>query len=99
MLYYPGQPLSTVKPNHSSVLSSKKLTDFPYEVWQENLELTQPVASNDKTTINQTHIYFVFGDQKIVYDLYFNIGDIEDNTILNIAKSFKIQSPNNNSNN
>lgn len=97
MLYYPGQPLSTVRPNHSTVLFSKKLPDFSYEVWQENLELTQPAASNDKTSLKQTHIYFVFGEQKLVCDLFFNIEDIEDETILHIARSFEVQPPNKNS--
>lgn len=89
--YNPDQPLSQLEPNHSKVLLSEKLQGFSYEVWQENLELTQPAASGDKSIIAQTHIYFVFKDKKIAFDLYFYTKEIAENTLLDIAGSFKLK--------
>jgi hypothetical protein len=94
---YPGELLSMLRTNHSTVLLLKKLPDFPYEVWQENLEITQPAASNNKISLIQTHIYFVFGDQNLVYDLFFNAEDVKNETVLQIARSFQIQPLNINS--
>lgn len=88
--YYPDQPISQLEPNHSEVIESKKLEGFFTEVLEEKLKITPPAASGIINVTEQLHIFFIIKNRKRAYDLYFNTTDIEEQTFLNIAKSFKL---------
>lgn len=89
--YYPDQPEYQLDPNHSILVSTSKLKNMNYETLLKKYEISQPAASNDTTIKYQTHIFFIFQDKKLSYDLFFYTPDINDNTILDIGKSFKIK--------
>jgi len=90
--YYPDQPISQLRPNHTEVVASKKLEGYFTEVILEKLKQTPPAASGDTTVTETIHIYFIIKDKKMAYDLYFKTPDIDEKTALGIAKSFKLKS-------
>ncbi|MDF2650517.1 MAG: peptidase BlaR1, partial [Paenibacillus sp.] len=78
--YYPDQPISQLRPNHTEVLDSKQLEGFFTETIQEKLKRTPPAASGDTTAMEQIHIYFIMKDKRIAYDHYFNTQDVDEQT-------------------
>lgn len=89
--YYPDQPEYQLDPNHSLLISSKKLQNMKYNVLEKKYEMYPPAASGDTTKTNVTHLFFIFKDKKIYYDLYFDMAAVNEATILDIGKSFKLK--------
>lgn len=90
--YYAGQRILPFRPNHTEVIESRQLEGYFTEVILEKSQHTPPAASGDSTTKETIHIYFMMNDKKMMYDLYFNTADIDEQTALSIAKSFKLTS-------
>lgn len=90
--YYPDEPISHIHPNHSSIIFSKKLDGFFTETLLTKLETTPPAASGDNTVTEMIHIYFLLKDENIAYDIWFNSHDVDEQTVLEIAKSFQLKS-------
>jgi hypothetical protein len=87
--YYPGKPESPYGPNHSLLVSSNKLKNMKYDVLENKYEMYPPAASGDTTKTNVTHLFFLL--KEFAYDLYFDTSAVNDATILEIAKSFKLK--------
>lgn len=92
--YYPDQPLSQLRANHTEVIESHSLEGFFTEVIQERLQQTPPAASGDTTVTETLHFYFIIKDKNKAYHLYFNAQDVDEQVALNIAKSFTLHSSN-----
>lgn len=92
LAYYPDQPISQLQPNHSEIIESKKLEGFFTGVIQEKLKITPPAASGETAVTEQIHLFFILKDKNMAYDLYFNIPDVDEQTVLSIAKSFSLKS-------
>ncbi len=92
LAYYPDQPISQLQPNHSEIIESRKLEGFFTEVIQERLKITPPAASGETAVTEQMYLFFIMKDKNMAYDLYFNTADVDEQTILSIAKSFKLKS-------
>lgn len=90
-IYYPDQPEYQLDPNHSLVVSSKKLKNMKYDVLEKNYDMYPPAASGDTTKTNVTHLFFIFKDKKVYYDLYFDTSAVDETAILEIGKSFKLK--------
>lgn len=90
--YEKNENINSVLPNHTEVISINKLKGFFTDTYEVKLVASQPAASGNLSKINQTHILFLLESQKVAYDLSFNTDDIVDEqTILNIANSFKLK--------
>lgn len=94
LTYYPGQPISQLFPNHSETVFTKKLEGFGTEALMASLKLSHPAASGDTSIVEQTHIYFIVSEKSTAFDLYVNAGDVDEDTLLSIAKSFKLKGQN-----
>lgn len=92
LAYYPDQPISQLQPNHSEIIESRKLEGFFTEVIQERLKITPPAASGETAVTEQMHLFFIMKEKNITYDLYFNTADVDEHTMLSIAKSFSLKS-------
>lgn len=88
--YYPDQPISQLRNNHTDVVESSPLQGYFAEVLFEKQVQTPPAASGDTTIKETTHIYLIVKDRKIAYDLYFN-AEIDEQTALGIAASFQLK--------
>lgn len=91
LIYYADQPEYQLDPNHSLVVSSKKLQNMKYDVLEKKYEMYPPAASGDATKTDVTHLFFIFKDKKIAYDLYFDTSEVNDAAILDIGKSFNLK--------
>lgn len=85
--YEPGQPLFL--PNHSEVKSQKEIKGLNTKAVLVNLDLSQPAASGDNSVKNENHLYLIFEEEKIAYDIYADSRYADEALLLKIAKSFK----------
>ncbi|MCR8657482.1 M56 family metallopeptidase [Paenibacillus endoradicis] len=92
--YYPDQPLSQLRNNHTEVIESHALNGFFTEVIQEKIQQTPPAASGDTTVTETLHFYFIMKDKNKAYDLYFYTQDVDEQTAVSVAKSFTLHSSN-----
>ncbi|WP_010277595.1 M56 family metallopeptidase [Paenibacillus senegalensis] len=88
--YYPDQPISQLRNNHTHVVESSPLEGYFTDVLFEIQQQTPPAASGDTAVKETVHIYFIVRDRKIAYDLYFNAG-VDRQTALDIAASFRLK--------
>ncbi|MHC1695907.1 MAG: hypothetical protein AB9835_11715 [Eubacteriales bacterium] len=91
MSYYPGQPLSQLVPNHSQIIESRRLNGYFTEAVFFRLINTPPAASGSTTEVEQLHLFFIMSQKQMAYDLYFYTMDVEEQTALDIAKSFMLE--------
>ncbi|MDH7480274.1 MAG: hypothetical protein QHH02_09705, partial [Syntrophomonadaceae bacterium] len=88
LAFYPDQPITQLRPNHSEVIESKGLTGFFAEAFQERIKVTPPAASGDTAAREQIRIYFVLRDRETAYGLYFDASEVDEQAALRIAESF-----------
>jgi hypothetical protein len=89
--YDPTQPLYQLYPNHSELVSSEKIDGLASEAYKVILKLSQPAASQNQSTKNEVHFYFLLKDKNESYDLFFDKDKVDDNTALAIAKSLRVK--------
>lgn len=92
--YYPDQPLSQLRSNHTEVIESHPLEGYFTEVIMEKIKQTPPAASGDTTVTETLHFYFIIEDKNTAYNLFFNAQDVDEQTALSIANSFTLHSSN-----
>ncbi|PYG89159.1 hypothetical protein LY28_00982 [Ruminiclostridium sufflavum DSM 19573] len=85
------EPVSSLLPNHTEIIDSKKLTGFFTETQEMHVVSTEPAVSGDSNSENWIYVFFV-KDKEVVYEIFFNTKFIDESNILNIAKSFKLSS-------
>lgn len=91
--YYPDQPISALFPNHSETIDSKDLEGMALKAFEVKLRLSPPAASGSTEEREVIHIYLLDGDKKIAYDIYGDTTYVDENTLLDIAKSFRLIPP------
>ncbi|WP_148136136.1 M56 family metallopeptidase [Candidatus Formimonas warabiya] len=84
--YTPDQPLSL--PNHSETKSKKDLDGLITKAVLVNLELTQPADAEDMDRKNENHLYLIFTDQNMAYDIYADTKFVPVSQLVKIGKSF-----------
>jgi bla regulator protein BlaR1 len=89
--YYPDQPISHLYPNHSETVYEKELDDFFTKGLQAKLKITPPAAGGEDWVKEQIHIYILFKDENIAYDIWFDSNYIDEKKALTIAKSFELK--------
>lgn len=87
--YEPGQPLPL--PNHSVTKSKKNIDGLLTEAVLINLDMSQPAASGDTSIENENHLYLIFKDDKVAYEIYANTKYVDAKELIKIAKSFKLE--------
>lgn len=85
--YEPDQPLFL--PNHSETKWQEKIEGLFTKAVLVNLDLTQPAASGDTSVKNENHLYLLFPNIKIAYDIYAHTRYVNKSELVKIAKSFK----------
>jgi hypothetical protein len=83
-------PDTVYVPNHSELIEKKMVDGFFTSVIQASFNLTQPAASQDTSVTKETHFYFLINDKKQAYDLYFNLENVDEQTMMNIVKSLAL---------
>lgn len=86
--YEPGQPLFL--PNHSEVKRQEEIKGLITKAVLVNLDMSQPAASNDTSVKNENHLYLIFEEDKIAYDIYADTKYLNENQIIKIAKSLRL---------
>ncbi|MGM0885224.1 MAG: hypothetical protein ACQEXQ_29795 [Bacillota bacterium] len=89
--YFGNEDITSLTPNHSELVESKKLDGYFTELYRLKLKRDKPASENDPTITEQYHYYFLVKEQKVTYDLYFNVGDVDEKTALQVIKSFKLK--------
>jgi bla regulator protein BlaR1 len=84
--YEPNQSLFL--PNHSETKWQKDIEGLITKAVLVNLDLTQPAASGDTSIKNENHLYLLFANEKIAYDIYANTKYVNESQLIRIAKSF-----------
>lgn len=84
--YEPNQSLFL--PNHSETKWQKDIEGLITKAVLVNLDLTQPAASGDTSIKNENHLYLLFANEKIAYDIYANTKYVNESQLIKIAKSF-----------
>ncbi|SHF91390.1 bla regulator protein blaR1 [Caldanaerobius fijiensis DSM 17918] len=85
--YEPDQPLFL--PNHSEVKSEKEIKGLITKAVLINLDMTPPAASGDTSIKNENHLYLIFEDDRVAYDIYADTKYADESMLIRIAKSFK----------
>lgn len=85
--YYPGQPLYL--PNHSETKNKKDIEGLETKAVLVNLDLTQPAASGDTSVRNENHLYLIFKNEKIAYEIYANTQYVNESELIKIGKSLQ----------
>ncbi|CAM3039468.1 hypothetical protein PASE110613_13560 [Paenibacillus sediminis] len=70
-------------PNQSEIVDQKELEDLPVKAYQVTTKFD---TTSDKQP-DQVHVYLLLKDQKVVYDLHFDSGSIDEKEIVDIAKT------------
>jgi len=76
--------------NHSELTEKKTLDGDFTTVVQASFQRSQPSAPRDPTVLNETHFYFLMEHEEPAYDLYFNQDDVDQETMLRIARSLTL---------
>ncbi|MDS1030040.1 DUF4825 domain-containing protein [Bacillota bacterium LX-D] len=76
-------------PNHSETKRQKDIKGLVTKAVLVNLDLTQPAASGDTSIKNENHLYLLFANEKIAYDIYANTKYVNESQLIKIAKSFR----------
>lgn len=84
--YEPDQPLFL--PNHSETKSRKDIEGLITKAVLVNLDLSKPAASKDISIKNENHLYLLFANEKVAYDIYANTKYVNESQLIKIAKSF-----------
>jgi hypothetical protein len=77
-------------PNHSELIEKNTLDGYFTTVVRASFKRTQPAASQDPTVTKETRFYFLIDNKELAYDLYFNQEYIDEQTMINIAKSLAL---------
>ncbi|TCO53965.1 M56 family metallopeptidase [Caldanaerobacter subterraneus] len=85
--YEPNQLLFL--PNHSEVKSKKEIEGLITKAVLVNLDITPPAATGDNSIKNENHIYLIFEEDGIAYDIYADVKYVNESQLIKIAKSFK----------
>lgn len=84
-----SEPIKGLLPNHSEITEVKELVDFFTETQQIKIITTPPAVSDIKESKKWIYIFFIV-DKTMVYEIFFNTKYIDEDNVLEIAKSFKV---------
>jgi hypothetical protein len=92
LMYYPDQPESQLVPNHSELIESETLDAFSSQfskVLKMKVKETGTAAGGFSS--EQLHLFFINEDKNEAYDLRFSSDYVDDETAIQIAKSFSLK--------
>lgn len=76
-------------PNHTEIIERKKLEGFLMEAEKIKLVITPPAASGIIDSEEWVYI-FLIKNKTDIYEIFFNTEFIDDDSIIKVAKSFKL---------
>lgn len=76
-------------PNHSTINAQKDVQGLLTEAVLLNLEITPPAASSETWSRNENHLYLIFEEQELVYDVFGDSSRLSESDLVEIAYSFK----------
>lgn len=85
--YKPDLPLFL--PNHSDIKDQKDAEGLLTKAILLNLDVTPPAASGETWLRNENHLYLIFEEKEMAYDIYADTSHLSESDLMRIAESFK----------
>ncbi len=82
----PSRPLPA--PNHSQEKYREEIGGLVTDAVLINYEISEPAASGDSAAVNENHLYLLFKDDGIAYDIYADSAYVSRKELLDIGRNF-----------